>query len=107
MFKLGEWVVYTDDGLFIRETDGKASYPTKKAALKSILESCIDDRFIPKVNKIVSGVYIYRPKNPETQEFGQEYCIKKIKKHNLEEIQELYEYTISHTQEGDNEQDEN
>lgn len=90
--KVGEWVVCDDDGLWFGVFDEyKVSYPTKAAAIGDISAACLDVRKTPKVRRVRAGKYVYTPKDPDTNLFGEEYIVEKLTPENLVHFEQLYQ----------------
>lgn len=93
--KIGEWVIYNDDGLWVGFFNEKrVSYPTKAAAIKDVSVACWDIRKTPKVHRVGTGKYIYTPKDPDTNLFGEAYTIEKLTSENLARFEQLYQDTL-------------
>lgn len=93
--KAGEWVVYNDDGLWFGFFDEhRVAYPTKTVAIKDISAACLDIRKSPKVCRARAGKYIYTPKDPDTNTFGETYIIEKLTPENLARFEQLYQDSL-------------
>lgn len=93
--RIGEWVVYNDDGLWFGFFDEhKVAYPTKTAAIEDVSAACLDTRKTPKVCRAGAGKYTYTPKDPDTDLFGEAYTIEKLTSENLARFEQLYQDTL-------------
>ena len=94
--KPGEWVVYTEDGLWFGVfDDDRLTYPTMKKAVDAISCASWDIRIAPKLRRKGTGSYIYTPKNCDTGRFDDEYFIERLTADNLERFKKMYEEAIS------------
>lgn len=93
--KAGEWVVYNDDGLWFGIFDEhRIAYPTKTAAIEDLSTACLDVRKVPKVCRAGASKYIYTPKDPDTNLFGEAYTIEKLTTENLARFEQLYQNAL-------------
>lgn len=93
--KAGEWVVYNDDGLWFGIFDEhRIAYPTKTAAIEDLSTVCLDVRKVPKVCRAGASKYIYTPKDPDTNLFGEAYTIEKLTTENLARFEQLYQNAL-------------
>lgn len=99
--KVGEWVVYTEDGLWFGHFGNTSpSYLTKKDAVDDVACASMDTRRTPKIRRTGPGSYVYTPKNPDTGMFCDEYFIERLTADNLERFQKMYYEAISEETEG-------
>lgn len=94
--KLGEWVIYTEDGLWFGYFDNDGpTYPTKKAAIDDIACASMDTRRTPKIRRVGHCSYIYTPKNPDTGLLDSEYYVERLTTDNLERFKEMYDEAMA------------
>lgn len=90
--KIGEWVVYNDEGLWFGFfNEHRVSYPTKTAAIEDVSAACWDVRNTPKVHRVGVGKYIYTPKDSGTNRFRSEFYIERLTPENTAHFEQLYQ----------------
>lgn len=86
VFKIGEWVVITEDGIWAMDD---FSFKTKAKAIEEVSIATLDSRNKPKVKRIMKGEYLYFPKDPDFGTFGEAYTIRKVTQENEGQLNAL------------------
>lgn len=86
--KIGSWVAYTEDGLWVSPFDEtRIAYDRKRDLVSDIGSACLDAREKPLVKRAGDHKYVYRIKDCDTGRFEEEYFIVQVSAENLESIQ--------------------